>query len=110
MGRYKYTHDLINACKEGDPFAGMIWLNSVKQLAVGIASITNILSPEAVILGGGITEAGDSLFKPLEDFIGLYEWRAGGNRTKILKAAFGDLAGAIGAAGFALMQQDKQKL
>jgi glucokinase len=110
MGRYKYTHELITACKEGDPFAGMIWLNSVRQLAIGIASITNVLSPEAVILGGGITEAGDSLFKPLEDFLGLYEWRAGGNRTKILKAAFGDLAGAIGAAGFALMQQDKQKL
>ncbi len=31
-----------------------------------------------------------------------YEWRAGGNKTTIVKAIHGDLAGAIGAACFAL--------
>ena len=35
-----------------------IWLRSVRQLAIGIASITNILSPQVIVLGGGIAEAG----------------------------------------------------
>jgi glucokinase len=33
-----------------------------------------------------------------------YEWRAGGNATKIVKATFGDMAGAIGAASFAMLK------
>jgi len=30
-----------------------------------------------------------------------YEWRAGGNRTKIVKAQYSDFSGAVGAACFA---------
>ncbi|HDR50268.1 MAG TPA: ROK family protein [Mariniphaga anaerophila] len=54
-----------------------------------------------IILGGGITEAGKDLFEPLEEFMSLYEWRTGGNKTEIVKAGYGDLAGAVGAACFA---------
>ena len=63
-----------------------------------------MLSPECVILAGGITEAGNDLFEPLDQFLSLYEWRAGGNKTIILKSQFGDMAGAIGAACFAISQ------
>jgi glucokinase len=104
LGRYQYTHELIEDYLKGDHFAQLIWLDSIRQLAVGIASLTNVLSPEAVILGGGITEAGKALFDPLEKYLASYEWRAGGRKAQILKAAYGDLAGAIGAAGFAMMQ------
>ena len=83
------------------------WLTSVKKLALGIASVINILSPECIILGGGITEAGNDLFEPLEDFLTQYEWRPGGCRTPIVKAAFGDMAGAVGAACFASTQTAK---
>lgn len=100
-GKFASTHQLLEARRSGDSFAGDVWLTSVKKLAIGIAALTNILSPEMVILGGGITEAGDDLFVPLEEFMGKYEWRAGGNRTEIVKARFGDLAGAVGAACFA---------
>jgi glucokinase len=69
-----------------------------------MASVINILSPECIILGGGITEAGNDLFEPLENFLSIYEWRPGGNKAIVLKAQFGDLAGAIGAACFAMMK------
>lgn len=100
-GRYKSTHDLLKDYREGNEFASEIWLNSVRRLAVGIASISNILSPEAVILGGGITEAGKELFEPLEKYLDQFEWRPGGEKTLLIKAKFGDMAGAIGAACFA---------
>jgi len=101
-GKFQSTQDLLEAYRKGDEFAKSVWLKSIKQLGIGIASITNILSPEIVVLGGGITEAGDDLFQPLSFFMGKYEWRAGGNKTTIVKALHGDLAGAIGAACFAL--------
>ena len=55
-----------------------------------------------IVLGGGITSAGNDLFKPLEEYMEQFEWRAGGNKVEIIKATFGDLAGAIGAACFAM--------
>lgn len=100
-GRYHSTHDLLTDYRKGDTFAAETWLLSIRQLAIGIASICNIVSPELIILGGGITEAGDDLFTPLNEFMKLYEWRPSGEGVSIVKAKFGDLAGAIGAACFA---------
>jgi len=101
-GKFTSTHELLTAYHKGDGFAEEIWLKSVKQLAIGIASITNILSPERIVLGGGIAEAGAVLFEPLNEFIEEFEWRTGGNRVEIVKAVYGDLAGTIGAASFAM--------
>jgi glucokinase len=106
LGKFKDTHALLEAYRAGDHFAKWVWLTSVRKLAIGIASVINILSPECVILGGGITEAGNDLFEPLENFLSIYEWRPGSNRSEILKAKFGDMAGAIGAACFALMKNE----
>jgi glucokinase len=100
-GRFSSTHELVESYNNGDPFATEIWLKSVNQLAIGLASIINIISPEMIVLGGGIVEAGEALFTPLNDFLDKYEWRPGGHKCIIVKAQFGEVAGAIGAACFA---------
>ncbi len=101
-GRYHDTEDLVNDFRKGDHVAAWIWLSSVRKLAVTIASVINILSPEVIILSGGIIQAQDALLEPLRDFLALYEWRPGGKQTPVKLAVFSDRAGAIGAAGFAL--------
>ena len=100
-GKFSSTHKLLEAYRNGDSFASEIWLTSVKKLAIALASLTNILSPEMIILGGGITEAGNDLFEPLEEYMQNYEWRTAGNKAKIVKAEYGDLAGVVGASCFA---------
>ena len=105
MGKYKDTHSLLEAYRKGDHFAKWVWLTSVRKLAIAIASISNMISPECVILGGGITEAGDDLVGPLESFLSVYEWRPGGNKVEVIKAQFNDMAGANGAAYFASVQE-----
>jgi glucokinase len=102
VGKFTTTFELVEAYQRGETFATWLWLSSVRQLSVSIASAINVLSPEAVIIGGGISLAGDDLIKPLQDFLDLYEWRPGGKKTQLKLAQFSDLAGAIGAAGFAL--------
>ena len=104
-GKYKDTYSLLEAYRKGDHFARWVWLTSVRKLSIAIASISNRLSPECVVLGGGIMEAGNDLIEPLETFLSLYEWRPGGNKVTILKAQFNDMAGAIGAACFASVQR-----
>jgi glucokinase len=101
-GKFASTHDLLIAYDNGDMFAKEVWLRSVRHLAIGIASLTNILSPEIIVIGGGIAEAGNVLLDPLNEYIEEFEWRTGGNKVEIVRAVYGDLAGTIGAASFAM--------
>jgi glucokinase len=102
MGRYHSTNDLVKAYLENNTFATWLWLDSVRKLAVAIASLINALSPEIIVLAGGITTANEALFKPLQEFIDLYEFCPKGKKTIIKQAKFADFSGAIGAAAFAL--------
>lgn len=102
LGKFNTTFELVEAFRRGESFATWLWLSSVRKLAISIASTINVLSPQAVIIGGGISLAGDDLMKPLSDFLRHYEWQPGGKTTPLKLAQFSDLAGAIGAAGFAL--------
>jgi glucokinase len=102
FGRFASTQALVAAHLQGDSFATYVWLNSVRKLALGLCSLCNLLSPDLIILGGGITKAGEALYKPLASFIEVYEWKNAGKRTPIRQACYCDLAGAVGAAGFAM--------
>ena len=101
-GRFHSTHDLVAAHSRGDETATEIWLNSVRALGIAIASLINVLDPEAVIIGGGIARSGAALFQPLEEFVRDAEWDVGTEPVKILPAQLGEFAGAYGAAWSAL--------
>jgi glucokinase len=101
-GKFASTHELLEAYRKGDEFARQIWLTSVKKLAIGLASASNFISPDTIVVGGGIAEANDDLFIPLNKWFDEFEWQPGGIRPRIVKATQGDLAGAIGAACFAM--------
>ncbi|GIT78128.1 MAG: hypothetical protein Ct9H300mP32_5100 [Verrucomicrobiota bacterium] len=47
---------MMEAIENGDTAAEKIWLKSLKDLGPGDLFFTNILDPEAVILGGGIAK------------------------------------------------------
>ena len=103
-GKFTTTHELINAYRAGDVFAKEVWLKSVRQLGIALASIANVLSPELIVLGGGITQADKDLFDPLKIYMKQFEWQPQGTATPIVKATYGNTAGAIGAASFAMLQ------
>ena len=93
---------MMEAIENGDTGAEKIWLKSVKGLATAICSFSNILDPEAVIIGGGIANAGDRLFGPLREYLNPILWKTDDYEIKLLPTQLGDLAGAYGAAANAL--------
>ena len=96
-GRYDSTDALVAAALAGELEARATWEDSVRRLAVAVASLINVLDPELVILGGGIAAgAGDSLLAPLQNHLDKYEWRPGGHRVRLMHARAGEWAGAIG--------------
>jgi glucokinase len=97
-GRFSSTQELVAASKKNDSHACGVWLKSMQALAAGIASLINVLDPEIVVIGGGISQAGPALFRPAKEHLARFEWRSGGARARIVPGKLGDRAGAYGAA------------
>jgi glucokinase len=100
-GRFTSTADLLAA---DDQQAKQLWTDSIRALACGLASLINVLDPEIAILGGGMIAAGARLFDPLRAELDQVEWRPHGRAVRIVHAAAGEYAGAIGAAYNAMQQ------
>lgn len=107
-GRFRSTAELVAAVDAGDAGAERIWSRAIRKLACGVASLINVVDPEVVVLGGGIANAGETLFGPLRRELDAVEWRPLGNAVPIVPAQLGPLAGAIGAARHAL-NRDAEK-
>ncbi len=58
---------LAKAAGEGDSFALGIFLEAAEILGISIANMTNILNPEAVILGGNVTRTGDFFISRIQE-------------------------------------------
>ena len=100
-GRFASTQSLVAASNRNNRAARIIWHKSVRALAAGIASLINVLDPEVVVIGGGISKAGKALFRPLNQYLAQF----GGApvaRARIVPAKLGDRAGAFGAASNAI--------
>ncbi len=97
-GRFTSTEALVAAYAEGDELASKVWLQSLRALAATIVSLANAVDPEVVVLGGGITAAGEHLFKPLGQLVAEREWRPADAQIELRQAELGTWAGAYGAA------------
>ena len=104
-GLFDSTEALVAAHLAGDANATRVWLRAVYQLACAVTSMINVLDPEVFVIGGGIARAGVALFGPLERYLGLMEWRPGGQRVRVVPAALGGAAGALGAARHAMLNR-----
>lgn len=83
------------AVEAGDPAAVRVWLDAVDALAAGLVTALTLLDPRTLIIGGGLAEAGDTLFAPLREAV---EKRVTFQKLPaIVPAALGDTAGCLGA-------------
>jgi glucokinase len=78
------------------------------RLGVACASFANIFEPEAIVVGGGVIEAGDLLLDPARKEVRARALRPM-NETPILAATLGNDAGMIGAAALARSELEKLK-
>jgi glucokinase len=97
-GTDKVTAKVVaEAALEGDPVAVEIWDEAIHYLAIGIGNIISVLAPEAVILGGGVSTAGDQLFEPLRRQVPSRVKMLPFEKIKILQAELGGDSAIRGA-------------
>jgi glucokinase len=89
---------VYDAVVQGDPYATAVMTETAKFLGAGIANLINILNPEAVVVMGGVTRAGDHLFVPLRAEVRRRAFKALVEACRILPALLPE-AGVVGAAG-----------
>ncbi|WP_329147787.1 ROK family protein [Streptomyces sp. NBC_01456] len=87
--------DAAKAVASGDERARAVWHRAVDALADGLVTALTLLDPQTLIIGGGLAEAGDTLFTPLREAV---RRRLTFQRLpSIVPAALGDAAGCLGA-------------
>jgi glucokinase len=86
----------------GDPLATRVWRETIDALGTGLTSIVNMLEPELVVLGGGVTRSGDALIAPVRAAVRAAAMTPGGRSVRVERAALGDQVGVVGAAAVAM--------
>ena len=61
------ARDVSEAAAAGDVLALRIWNETTAMLASAIANILDVFNPDLVVLGGGVTNAGDMLLRPVRE-------------------------------------------
>jgi glucokinase len=94
--------DIFEAAKLGDEFSLDIVEYATEYLAYGISILLHVTNPEVVVVGGGVSLAGDILFNGIREKIGKYSIPECVENLKIVPAKLGNEAGIIGAAALIL--------
>ena len=89
---------VFDAARDHDPVGEEVFNTYISYLAQALATIIHFLDPEVIVLGGGVSKAGDFLLKPLREAVPKYLLYKTMPYSRIEIADLGPDAGIIGAA------------
>ena len=106
----KVTPEVVcQAALAGDSIAKDIYERAGFYIGVGVANLITLLSPQMVVIGGGVAQAGDLLFDPIRRTARERVQVILIERVQIVPAQLGTDAGLIGAAVWASLQATRQR-
>ena len=93
---------VFDLAKEGDDLALIVYRNFSRYLGVACANIGSILNPSTIVIGGGVSAAGDFLLQGVQKIYDENSFPQVRATTKLALATLGNDAGVIGAASLVL--------
>ncbi len=102
------AHQVALAARQGDKLALRLYDGAARALARAIASTASLFDLDRVVMGGGVTEAGDLLFEPLRQEYARRARLTFTHHVQILPASLGPQSGVIGAASLMLQSHSAQ--
>lgn len=97
-------HDAVEGAREGDVHCQHVIRVLGERLGIGIANAINTFDPDEVVLGGGVSLAGDLLLVPAERTARRHTVPGCGTQTTVRLARHGPQAGVLGAAAVAAQE------
>ena len=101
-GKQLGSKAIRKAAQAGDPHALAAWNAFCDDLALGLSNVIAFVNPELIALGGGVSSAGDFLLERVLPAVELRTTMVPRGTTRIVRAALGNDAGAVGAATAAM--------
>ncbi|HEV7680670.1 MAG TPA: ROK family protein [Pyrinomonadaceae bacterium] len=95
------SQKIYQAGKEGDELAIEVFRRMGVYLGIGLASLINVLNPEIVVIGGGLSNGWDLFEQHMHQQVLERAFPIPARRVKIVRAECGDDAGLLGAAKLA---------
>jgi glucokinase len=89
---------VVCAARDGDASAMEAIHILGERLGIGIANAINVFDPEQIVIGGGVSAAGEMLLEPARAVARRFVLPGVGTRTEIRLARYGPRAGVRGAA------------
>ena len=100
---YKITPETISiAYNRGDKLAKEIWIKVGLYLGAFFSGIVNIFNPEVIVIGGGISQAGEILFSTIREEIKKRSFSLFTEKLKVVPSSLGIDAGIISSASLIL--------
>lgn len=97
-----------NRAKAGDAEALAFWQAYGRDLGAGLASLIYVLTPEAIVIGGGVSASSDFFFPSLQAEIERRVLPSSRSGLQLLRAELGNQAGMVGAAKLAWQKQQEE--
>lgn len=94
--------DVFDAAKAGDEVSIRIVNRAAYYIGKSLAAVALVLNPELVIIGGGVSKAGDILFDEIRSVFAELTPEPTQAGLRIVPAVLGNDAGIVGAAGLFL--------
>ena len=93
---------IFDLAKTGDGYANYVVDRFAYYLGLALGNIANILNPSTIVLGGGVSKAGDFLVEKVSKVVEEFTFPTIRPITKIKIAELGNDAGMIGAASLVI--------
>lgn len=90
--------ELSGLAKKGNKSALRLWSGLGRRLGRALAGVVNLLSPDCIVIGGGVANTGKILFSEVKKTVLTQAMPVQARQVKILKAELADAAGLVGAA------------
>src|SRR4051812_26189407 len=101
----KITAQIVyEASKRGDVVAREVVRETARFLGAGVSNLLNIFNPDIAVMAGGVTQAGDELFKPLRAEVKRRAFKPAVQACRIVPGALTASAGVVGAIATFKMQ------
>ncbi|RJP29048.1 MAG: ROK family protein [Candidatus Omnitrophota bacterium] len=97
FGRQVSLEELSRMSKADNGIAKKIWRDSGRQLGIVLSGIVNLLNPDCIVIGGGVSNAGKVLFDEVRRTVKDRAMVVQARHVKVIKAMLGNDAGLIGA-------------
>jgi glucokinase len=92
------VEEAVQLARGGDERATRGLRDVGRYLGIGIANMVTVVSPDRIVLGGGVAAAGDLLFDPIREEIRRRVTTTSIDDVELVAAELGTWAGSIGAA------------